>query len=187
MANVFVMLLLIGFVMGGIFVPLLGFAGVYFWRLGKAFVVFVDGDGKRLITGYFKPQAGAIRVGNQRFLLDGNAKHGGRYSSWIIGVPNGWNYAPVTIKDRFTFWRAPTRKETFDVKPELAVLEPSNPESYHRAISRLRWTDIIRAGEDPQKYAWVPIVAICSLIGIVMILVAAVVILSKMGSVTGGA
>lgn len=129
-------------------------------RRGKAFIIWIDGDGRAISHGYFTPQDGKVNVGNKDYLLDGLGKHGGKYSTWIIDKTTGWNY------------RAPTRAEKFEKpidKAYTAVLEASNPKSYFKAQRRHRWTDLLTAGEDT-KGNWIVPVAILGLVGLIVII-----------------
>lgn len=127
-------------------------------RLGKARLLLVDPDGRTIRDYWAKVKDGKVETKNKTVILQGLAKFGGTAPTWIINPENGWNY---------TF---PTRAQTVDADLKLAVLEPSNPESYHRAIFRHRWDDTFRAGEEPNKYAWVPLVAVLGFILLLLIL-----------------
>lgn len=143
----------------GIATGLIGFFGIRkLMRMGKALVIWIDRDTRQVSMSYHAPSKGKISTPDRDYLVDGTAKHGGKYSTWLIDPTTGWNY------------RAATRAETFDRDPVLAVLEPSNPESYHRAIHRNRWAGVLRAGEDEDKYKWVPIVAIIGLAALIVVM-----------------
>lgn len=145
------------FLIMGIFIGWLGYLGILrLSRIGKALIGFIDPDGRSLAIEYHRPSLGEIVVPSKpprRYMLDGRAKHGGKYSSWLIDRVSGANYV------------APVRADTFEGL--LDVLQPSNPESYHAAMRRRGWWDVLTAGMDEEKKGWIVPVAIIG--GIVLI------------------
>lgn len=169
MANALAALFFFGCIMClaiGALIPLIG---TKLYRLRKSLIVFVEPNTRHVSLAYKNVTNGAIKTKERDYLLEGKAKHSGKNSAWLIDPVTGWNFV------------APTREETFDKELKYAVLEPSNPQSYHRAIHRHRWTDVMRAGEDKDKWAnIIPIVALIGLFALLAILGALVWIAGKL-------
>lgn len=144
---------LLAALVGSLFV--LGFQRLRRW--GKALIVWIEPNTKQLRIDYRRVYGGKISLPEKDILLEGVAKHGGKQSSWIVDPETGWNFI------------APTRQETFDRDLKYAVLEPSNPASYHKAIRRQRWNDVLRAGEDTDK--WARLLPMLGLIGIIALVI----------------
>lgn len=137
-------------------------------KFGKALIIWIGPDTRQISLGYHRVVKGTIPLPEKDILLEGNAKHGGKNSAWIVDPETGWNFI------------APTRKETFDKDIKMAVLEPSNPAAYHRALKRHRWNDVLRAGEDNDRWAkMAPMLAIIGLIVVILILATLAWIASK--------
>lgn len=170
MANLGTVLVLTGLFVGIVFGIVVSIVGVKLWRRGKALIIFIDPNTRQLRPAYHRVKQGTLQLKQKTIMLDGNAKHGGRASGWIIDPTTGWNY------------RAPTRAESLDQNPVLAVLEPSGPESYYHATRRNAWTQIIRAGEDPEKNnIWVAL-GVIGLLALFAVLASLVYIISKLQS-----
>lgn len=146
----------------------LAVVGLRLWRLGKAAIIRIDADGRTIKISYERPKLGTLPGKDRTEILDGRAKHGGKRAAWLIDAKTGWNYV------------APTRGETFDAKLGYAVLEPSNPKTYHKALHRQRWPDIIRAGEDPQKNSVYVALGILALVALLILIGAVLYLVDKM-------
>lgn len=114
-------------------------------RRGKARVVWLDANGRKPTIEFHEAKNGKLTVGKgesaKTYILEAEAMYPGRYRTWLIDPETGWNY------------RAPTRAETVDKDKHLAVLSISNPASYHKAIARNEWADVL-AANDQEESAW---------------------------------
>jgi hypothetical protein len=161
-------------------------------RYGKARIIVIDPDTRSLNPDvWVKISHGGFQLGKKRYLLDGKAKHGGKYSTWIVD-PKGWNYPIPENKENKEdhegfMYRAPTRAETFDSRLELAVLEPSNAESYHRALHRHAWHDVLKSGEEGDKYPWMPAAIIGGVLAVLIIIGGIVYIITHLPVPSAGA
>lgn len=129
-------------------------------RLRKRRILWINGDEKSVVEEFIRTKDGRFRKGDKEYLLDGLSKHTGDHATWLVDPEAGWTY------------RAPTRKETYEASLQMAVLEPSNPATYHKAIRRKRWDDLLQSGADADKYRWVPAVALIGLLALILCLAA---------------
>lgn len=160
MANIIMVIALSFFALGIGLGIVLVLASIKLYRLGKARIIFWDADARSIYDTYLKPHDGVISTAGKTFLLEGKAKNGGKNSTWVIETRTGRNLICDVV----------SRSKTADKQLVEAILSVSNPESYHRALHRHRWTDILKAGDDDdKKLKLIYAIGLLALVGFVII------------------
>jgi hypothetical protein len=162
----------------------LGEAGyLKFKRLSQSFVFLVDTDANTAI-----PRWVTLSEGNKyRYKLDGEDRTAilpGKTrlgsSAWVLHMRTGLTYELPSETERL----APGGI----VDKALLLATAFDPLSYAKAEATNEWGSAMRAGEDDDKYSWLPLVAVVSLIGIIVVGGMLVYVITKMGphAVGGG-
>lgn len=129
-------------------------------RRGKARVVWIDDDAGDIQVSFHEKQGNEIHIGkgdNKRIvLLDGQARYGGQFTTWLINRRHGHNY------------RAPNDAETVGSDPLLQVLSISNPAMLHKVIAVNKARQALTANDKDDAWGWVVPVAMVALVGIVL-------------------
>ncbi|MHB8586441.1 MAG: hypothetical protein ACYDDF_11490 [Thermoplasmatota archaeon] len=138
----------------------------------KVRILWANPETHKATLSWENAPAGKIPKKDGVFLL----QEGARYDT-----PDGSVYILNRDPELGYAYRLPTRKETVDADLRLAAMSLCNPASYLKAEARSDWGAPLRANDTTEKYAWVPIVAICACITLVAILGIVLYIASKTG------
>lgn len=134
---------------------------VRLWRLGKITVGWVDPDGRLTSVQRYSAKVGQIETKEGTARLDGRERYSGAINYFMDPL-------------RGTTFHFPTSAETVDANPILAIASVSNHATYHAALHRLKWRDVIRAGEEDDKTRlWIVlgVLGFCSLIAILGVVI----------------